>query len=96
MGFASWKDRKPIAQALRAVYRADNAEAGMKALETFEQGHWGQRYPAITQSWRRHFVTGLKPFDLTDLEFCVLSGVNHLSRRAGLLTEVFLLGSFQH
>lgn len=55
MGFASWKDRKPIAQALRAVYRADNAEAGMKALETFEQGHWGQRYPAITQSWRRHW-----------------------------------------
>lgn len=55
MGFASWKDRKPIAQALRSVYRAENAEAGLKALEAFEQGHWGQRYPAITQSWRRHW-----------------------------------------
>jgi putative transposase len=32
MGFASWKDRKAIAGALRSVYRADNAEAGLAAL----------------------------------------------------------------
>ena len=55
MSFASWKDRKPIAQALRSVYRAESAEAGLAALEAFEQGHWGKRYPAITQSWRRHW-----------------------------------------
>ena len=55
MGFASWKDRKPIAQALRSVYRADNAEAGLAALETFEEGPWGQKYPAIAMSWRRHW-----------------------------------------
>lgn len=39
--------------ALRAIYRATDAKAGMKALEEFEAGHWGQRYPAIAQSWRR-------------------------------------------
>jgi|TARA_R110000772_G_C13301840_1_gene438997 putative transposase len=55
MGFASWKDRKSIAQALRSVYRADNAEAGRAALEAFEEGPWGQKYPAITLSWRRHW-----------------------------------------
>ena len=55
MGFASWKDRKFIAQALRGVYRAETPEAGLAALEAFEQGHWGQRYPAIAQSWRRHW-----------------------------------------
>ncbi len=55
MGFASWKDRKPIAQALRAVYRAETQEAGLAALEAFEQGPWGRRYPAIAQSWRRHW-----------------------------------------
>lgn len=22
---------------------------------TFEDGHWGQKYPAIPQSWRRHW-----------------------------------------
>jgi len=31
MSFASWKDRKPIAQALRSVYRAETAEAGLAA-----------------------------------------------------------------
>jgi DNA-binding MarR family transcriptional regulator len=37
----------------------------------------------VSQSWRRYFVAGLKPLDLTDLEFCILSGVNHLTRRNG-------------
>ena len=55
MGFASWKDRKAIAQSLRSVYRAENAEAGLAALEAFEQGPWGQKYPAIAQSWRRRW-----------------------------------------
>ncbi len=55
MSFASWKDRKSIAQSLRSVYRAENAEAGLAALEAFEEGHWGRKYPAITQSWRRHW-----------------------------------------
>ena len=27
--------------------------AGEAALTAFEAGHWGQRYPAIAQSWRR-------------------------------------------
>lgn len=51
--FVSWKDRKAVVPALRAIYRAKDAEAGMKALEAFEAGHWGQRYPAIALSWRR-------------------------------------------
>ena len=55
MGFASWKDRKPTAQALRAIYRAETPDAGLAALEAFEQGPWGRRYPAIAQSWRRHW-----------------------------------------
>jgi putative transposase len=55
MGFASWKDRKLIAQALRSVYRAETAEAGLAALEAFESSHWGRKYPAIAQSWRRHW-----------------------------------------
>ncbi len=55
MSFASWKDRKPIAQALRSVYRAKTAEAGMAALDAFEEGDWGRKYRAIAQSWRRHW-----------------------------------------
>ena len=53
--FVSWKDRKAVMPALRAIYRARNAEAGLKALEDFEAGLWGQRYPAIASSWRRNW-----------------------------------------
>ena len=55
MSFASWKDRKAVAQSLRSVYRAENADAALTALEAFEESHWGQKYPAIAQSWRRHW-----------------------------------------
>ena len=36
--FVSWKDRKPVMPALRAIYRAKDAEAGLRALEAFESG----------------------------------------------------------
>ncbi len=50
MEFASWKDRKSVAQALRAVYRASDAKAGQAALDASAQGPWGEKYPAIAQS----------------------------------------------
>jgi len=53
MAFVSWKDRKNLAAALKTVYRAVDADAAEKALTAFEAGPWGQRYPAIGQSWRR-------------------------------------------
>jgi len=46
MDFASWKDRKSLAQALRTVYRAADAAAGQAALDAFAQGPWGAKYPA--------------------------------------------------
>jgi putative transposase len=55
LGFVSWKDRKLVVPALRAIYRAKNAEAGRQALEEFDANSWGQRYPAIAQSWRRNW-----------------------------------------
>ena len=55
MDFASWKDRKAIAAALKTVYRAKDADAGRQALDEFDAGPWGKKYPAIAQSWRRHW-----------------------------------------
>jgi putative transposase len=55
MQFASWKERKAIAAALKPVYRAENAQAAAAELETFDQGPWGRKYPAIAQSWRRNW-----------------------------------------
>ena len=53
LDFVSWKDRKPVAAALKGIYRAIDADAGEAALTAFEQSFWGQKYPAIAQSWRR-------------------------------------------
>lgn len=53
--FVSWKDRKPVVPALRTIYRANDAEAGMAALEAFEAGFWGKKYPAIALAWRRNW-----------------------------------------
>lgn len=53
MDFVSWKDRKPLASALKSIYRAVDAKAAEEALTAFENSEWGRRYPAIGQSWRR-------------------------------------------
>jgi len=53
MDFVSWKDRKPLAGALKGIYRAVDAKAAEEALTAFEASEWGRRYPAIGQSWRR-------------------------------------------
>lgn len=53
LDFVSYEDRKPVAAALKDIYRAVDAAAGEAALGAFEDGHWGRRYPAIVQSWRR-------------------------------------------
>ena len=53
LDFVSYKDRKPVAAALKEIYKALDADAGMAALDAFEASDWGRRYPAIAQSWRR-------------------------------------------
>ena len=53
LAFVSYKDRKAVAAALKTVYRATDAGSGETALTAFEAGFWGQKYPAISQSWRR-------------------------------------------
>ena len=55
MQFASWKERKIIAKALKPIYQARDAEAAALELKHFDEGPWGQKYPAIGQSWRRNW-----------------------------------------
>lgn len=55
MHFASWKERKLIAAALRPIYQAESANAAAERLEEFADSPLGQRYPAIAQSWRRNW-----------------------------------------
>jgi transposase-like protein len=53
LDFANWKERKPLAAALRPIYTAASADAAAAALDVFEQGPWGTRFPTVVASWRR-------------------------------------------
>lgn len=49
--FVTWKHRKAVARALRAVYGAATLAAAEQALSAFE-AEWGAQYPAIGRPWR--------------------------------------------
>ncbi|MCY0853445.1 IS256 family transposase [Cupriavidus sp. D39] len=53
LDYASWKDRRVVAAALKPVYTAATVEAAEAALLAFEQSDWGKRYPPIAASWHR-------------------------------------------
>src|SRR5687768_848121 len=59
--FANWKQRKPLAAALRAIYTAASADAALLLLEAFERGPWGVRFPTVVAAWRRAW-THVIPF----------------------------------
>src|SRR5260370_21053454 len=53
LSFCNWKERKPVATELKAIYSAETAEVAAKRLEDFERGALGKKIPAIAQCWRR-------------------------------------------
>ena len=61
LDYANWKERKPLAAALRPIYTAASAEAAAAALDAFERGPWGIRFPMVVAAWRRAW-TRVIPF----------------------------------
>ena len=61
LDFANWKERKPMAAALRVIYAAPSAEAAAEALDAFERGPWGTKFPTVVAAWRRAW-THVIPF----------------------------------
>ena len=61
LDYASWKDRKQLAAAIKPIYIAPSAEAAEMALNEFEAGPWGQKFPTVVASWRRAW-TNVIPF----------------------------------
>jgi transposase-like protein len=61
LDFANWKERKPMAKALRPIYTAPSAEAASAALDDFARGPWGTKFPTVVASWRRAW-TQVIPF----------------------------------
>jgi transposase-like protein len=52
LDYASWKDRRALAAAIRPIYTAPSAEAAQAELDAFADGPWGQRYPTVSAAWR--------------------------------------------
>jgi putative transposase len=53
LDFANWKERKPLAAALRPIDTAASADAALVVLDAFALGPWGVRFPTIVAAWRR-------------------------------------------
>jgi len=53
LDYASWKDRKPLAAAIKPIYTAPSAEAALAELDAFESGPWGKKFPTVVGAWRR-------------------------------------------
>ncbi len=53
LDYASWKERKALATAIKPIYKAASAEAAQAELDAFEDGPWGQKFPTVVASWRR-------------------------------------------
>src|SRR5260363_57052 len=66
LSFAHWKERKPLAAALRPIYQAAHSDAAQAALDDFEKGEWGRKFPVNTQMWRWQWEQGI-PFCLSRL-----------------------------
>lgn len=52
LDFASAKENRPLAYALRPIYAAPSAEAAAQELEAFAAGPLGQRLPMVVKTWR--------------------------------------------
>jgi putative transposase len=61
LDYASWKERKALAAAIKPIYKAASAEAALAELDAFAEGPWGQKFPTVVSSWRRAW-TQVIPF----------------------------------
>ena len=53
LDYASWKDRKALASAIKPIYTAPSAAAAEVELDVFEHSTWGLKFPTVVASWRR-------------------------------------------
>ena len=53
LDYASWKDRKALAAAIKPIYTAPSAEAAQAELDALADGPWGSKFPTVVAAWRR-------------------------------------------
>jgi putative transposase len=52
--YVGWKERKAVAQDLKAIYTAPTRAAAEQELQNFAQ-KWEAKFPTISQIWQRHW-----------------------------------------
>lgn len=62
LNYVSWKKRKQVAADLRTIYQSVTVAEAEQRLDEFD-AKWGTEYPAIIQSWRRHWSNIITFFD---------------------------------
>jgi putative transposase len=82
--FASYKDRKAVAAALKDIYRAIDAASGEAALTAFEARPWGRKYPA---QWHEQ-VQPLRPYT----EFLIVPAGSRATVCTCRSAQIILLG----
>lgn len=60
--YVSWKDRKAVCRGLKQIYDSPTVAEAESRLTAFEHA-WDAQYPAIGQSWRRHWPHLITLFD---------------------------------
>jgi len=53
LDYATWKERRGLAAAIKPIYTAASAERAEAELAVFESGPWGQKFPTVVAAWRR-------------------------------------------
>jgi putative transposase len=53
LDYANYKERAPLAAAIKPIYTAPSAEAAEAELDAFEQSALGKKYPTVVAAWRR-------------------------------------------
>ncbi len=60
--YVSWKDRKAVCAGLKRIYTSATVDEAQHELDAFSAA-WDEKYPAISQSWRRHWPNLITLFD---------------------------------
>ena len=54
MKYVVWKDYRAVTTDLKLIYQSATEEEALQALESLA-GHWDEKYPQISRSWRAHW-----------------------------------------
>lgn len=54
MKYVSYKDRKKVMSDIKEIYKADNEQLALEALDSFKE-KWDTKYHAAVQSWERNW-----------------------------------------